>query len=181
MFLSRRSKPLIFRGISPHRYGDRRKIAANASPWFCWALALFARPTGEPVSFLAHVRRLGKLALIGEVASVPNCPWPATGRCTTKARDVFWGYIRRDCSVADLEKLRDALRAQLSDSFHLTADNVDDETLLFSSGMLDSFVLLEIVSFVEQFTGAPVRAIDINLDNFDSIARIAAYVQQRGT
>ena len=83
--------------------------------------------------------------------------------------------------MADLEELRGGLRAQLSDNFHLNADSVDDETLLFSSGMLDSFVLLEIVSFVEQVTGAPVRAIDINLDNFDSIARIAAYVQQRGT
>lgn len=68
--------------------------------------------------------------------------------------------------------------AWLCDTFGLDPKHLRDESPLFSSGKLDSFNLVELVAFVEAATGARIRTIDINLDNFDSVARIVAYLRR---
>jgi len=59
-----------------------------------------------------------------------------------------------------------------------TAD-LDREALLFSSGLLDSFSLVDIVSFVEERTGLKIKPGDVQLNNFDSITRIEGFVARR--
>lgn len=53
---------------------------------------------------------------------------------------------------------------------------VDAETELFSSGMLDSVAMMGLIGFIEQKAGLDVRPADVTLDNFDTVARIVAYV-----
>jgi len=55
--------------------------------------------------------------------------------------------------------------------------NVDADTPLFSSGMLDSVAMLDLIMFVEQQSGMDVRAEDVTLENFDSPSRIMMFAQ----
>lgn len=64
--------------------------------------------------------------------------------------------------------------------FLRTSLNIDDpldaESALFSTGLLDSVAMLNVIAFVEEKGGAEVRPGDVTLDNFDTPQRIADYV-----
>lgn len=53
---------------------------------------------------------------------------------------------------------------------------LDAETELFSSGLLDSVAMVNLIAHIEDQARIEVRASDVTLDNFDTIARILAYV-----
>lgn len=53
-----------------------------------------------------------------------------------------------------------------------------DESL-FDSGLLDSFALPDVVSALEQEFGVSIPDSDLNPRKFDSIERIAAYLESR--
>jgi len=64
----------------------------------------------------------------------------------------------------------------LADEHDVERDGVEGATLLFSSGLVDSFAMIDLVGFIEAESGARMGAADITLDNLDSIDRIVAYV-----
>lgn len=66
------------------------------------------------------------------------------------------GYLRDDHQVTDAEA----------------------ETALFSSGLLDSVAMMGIIGFIEEQGGFDVRPADVTLENFDTVARIVAYVAE---
>ncbi len=49
---------------------------------------------------------------------------------------------------------------------------------LMSSGVLDSFALVTVISFVETEIGEEVPPADLTFDNFDTIASICGYVER---
>lgn len=51
------------------------------------------------------------------------------------------------------------------------------DTPLFSEGIIDSFSLVSLVIFVEETFALRVGALDVNLANFDSLDRIARYIE----
>ncbi|MCD1627361.1 acyl carrier protein [Seohaeicola saemankumensis] len=55
-------------------------------------------------------------------------------------------------------------------------DDVTAETELFSTGMLDSVAMMNIIGFIEEKSGIDVRPADVTLDNFDTMQRIVDYV-----
>jgi acyl carrier protein len=56
---------------------------------------------------------------------------------------------------------------------------IDVESALFSTGLLDSVAMLNLITFVEEKARIEVRASDVTLDNFDTPQRIEAYVDTR--
>lgn len=52
---------------------------------------------------------------------------------------------------------------------------LDEQSPLFSTGLLDSVSMMNLILFIEQRSGAEVRPSDVTLDNFDTVARIVAY------
>ena len=54
-------------------------------------------------------------------------------------------------------------------------DQIDPETPLFSSGLLDSVSMVNLIGFIEEKTNATVHPEDVTLDNFDTPVRIASY------
>jgi len=52
--------------------------------------------------------------------------------------------------------------------------SVDAETPLFSTRLLDSLRVLELIAFTEQAIGQPIPDSHIRMDNFQTVARIAA-------
>ena len=59
--------------------------------------------------------------------------------------------------------------------------NIGDEDSLFESGLLDSFVLPDLVSGLEEEFSFKVPDSDLNPRKFDSIARIETYLSEHAS
>jgi acyl carrier protein len=75
--------------------------------------------------------------------------------------------------MLEVEKLRN----WVANRSGLLADQVSDQCPIFSSGLLDSFDLIELVVFVEQATGRRIKPMDIDIRHFDTLQRIHAFVK----
>jgi acyl carrier protein len=51
---------------------------------------------------------------------------------------------------------------------------IDADTPLFATRLLDSLKVLELIAFTEQAIGRTIPDCDIRMDNFQTVARIAA-------
>ncbi len=51
---------------------------------------------------------------------------------------------------------------------------IAEDTQLFTSRLLDSLRVLELIAFTEQAIGAPIPDSQIRMDNFQTVSRIAA-------
>jgi acyl carrier protein len=60
-----------------------------------------------------------------------------------------------------------------------SAANLLDDTPLRSSGILDSLATIGLISFLEQEYQIEVEAHETDVDNFDRIADIAAFVERK--
>ena len=75
--------------------------------------------------------------------------------------------------------MQDDIYELLSDELGVETDDIEPDTLLFSSGIVDSFALVTMMMFVEERAGIRISPTDVNLDNFDSINRILAFAQRQ--
>jgi acyl carrier protein len=73
---------------------------------------------------------------------------------------------------------REQVVGYIRDELRINMAGVGDDTPLFSSGMIDSFSLVSLITFLEEAGGFRVNPMDVNLDNMDSIGRIVAYMQR---
>lgn len=71
----------------------------------------------------------------------------------------------------------DEMKNFLATKHRLDVSDLSDQTPLFSTGLLDSFSMVEIVTFVETRIGSKIRFVDLTLENFDSISRILKFVK----
>jgi acyl carrier protein len=60
------------------------------------------------------------------------------------------------------------------------AAELDAETPLVSSGIIDSLRFAELLALVEKHYGVKIDANDVGIDNFDTAAQILAYVEAVG-
>ncbi len=74
---------------------------------------------------------------------------------------------------------RDALIQYLEDKARVDLGGVDDEDELFSSGLVDSFAMVDLLVFLEKHTGTKMGPEDITLDNLDSVSRILAFAAEQ--
>jgi acyl carrier protein len=74
---------------------------------------------------------------------------------------------------------RQSLLAYLSDHLRLDTSKVTDDSPLFSSSLLDSFHMVDLIVFMETQGGFKMKARDVNLDHLDTIASILAYSSSR--
>jgi acyl carrier protein len=56
---------------------------------------------------------------------------------------------------------------------------INSDTLLFSTGLIDSLTIVEIIVLVEECWDIQVDPSDLSMDNFDSIAAITGYVLRK--
>lgn len=69
-----------------------------------------------------------------------------------------------------------AIREIICKQFQLSPDEVLDDTELFSSGLLDSFHLVELISVLEKASGRRIKPGEINLENLDTPERISRFL-----
>jgi acyl carrier protein len=76
--------------------------------------------------------------------------------------------------------VRAQLRKFIADNFYVSEPGeLDDETPLVTSGIVDSTGMLEVIAFLEGDLGIRVGDDETTPDNLGSIARIAAFVERK--
>jgi acyl carrier protein len=73
---------------------------------------------------------------------------------------------------------KEQLLGALQDRLGLDVTSIGDDTLLFSSGLIDSFSLIELISFIEAQATIRMDAMDVSLDNLDSVERILRFANR---
>jgi acyl carrier protein len=73
-------------------------------------------------------------------------------------------------------KDRNDIARFLETELGLEPDSYSDDELLFSTGRLDSFGLVNLLAFVEEKLGRRLRAAETTLANFDSISRLCDFM-----
>lgn len=58
-------------------------------------------------------------------------------------------------------------------------ENLRQDTPLRTSGILDSLATLSLVSFLEEQYGIQIEAHETDVDNFDTLGQIAAFVEHK--
>jgi acyl carrier protein len=61
----------------------------------------------------------------------------------------------------------------------LTSADISDDMPLFSTGVMDSFALVEMISFIESEAQIRVKTNDVILDNFDNVGAIMRFASKR--
>lgn len=74
---------------------------------------------------------------------------------------------------------RTKLLDYLSNNLGVEIADIDDETPLFSSGLLDSFTMVDVIMFIEQEGGIKLNPTEVNLDNLDSVGKILRFIGSR--
>ncbi len=82
-----------------------------------------------------------------------------------------------------LPAIEDRIRAYLLEEVLDPEDseNLNNSSPLVSTGILDSIATLGLTAFLETEFGVALAAHEINVDNLDSIGRIAAIVRSKTT
>lgn len=55
-------------------------------------------------------------------------------------------------------------------------EQIDAETELFSTGILDSVAMMNMIAFVEETARTDIHPADVTLENFDTVSRVVALV-----
>ena len=77
------------------------------------------------------------------------------------------------------DQLSENLVQFLAAHFSLELTEFNSSTLLFSDGLLDSFSMVEVVSWLEDTSGIKFGVMDINLQNLDSVQKMVNYVKSK--
>ena len=73
----------------------------------------------------------------------------------------------------------ESLKTYLGDRMGLDTGTLEESTPLFSSNLLDSFRMVDLIMFIDKGGGVRLDPTDVSLDNLDSIGRILKFVDAR--
>ena len=59
-------------------------------------------------------------------------------------------------------------------------DTVGPDTPLFSTGLIDSVAMMEVIGYIETHGGIQMGTEDVTLENLDTATRMQAFVGARG-
>jgi acyl carrier protein len=79
-----------------------------------------------------------------------------------------------------MTSLRQTLHRELTGRLGIHSP-LDDDTPLFSGGLLDSLSVLELVTLVEREIGQPIPPEEITLENFDTMNKISRFIETLGS
>jgi acyl carrier protein len=78
------------------------------------------------------------------------------------------------------DEIRTRLREYLTkDVLRDPSYPLGDNDALISSGLIDSFSLVDVALWVEDQFGVHIDNSELNADSFDNVAQLASYIQQR--
>ena len=66
----------------------------------------------------------------------------------------------------------------LEEELDVEVDELNGDTELFSSELIDSFSMVSLMAFLEDSEGIQMSSMDVNLNNLDTVNRMLAYLQK---
>lgn len=72
---------------------------------------------------------------------------------------------------------KDKLRAFISEASGIS--DIEDSTELFSTGIVNSLFAIQLMMFIEKTSGSQISMEELDIDNFNSIASICAFVENK--
>ncbi len=80
----------------------------------------------------------------------------------------------------NLQETIDLLIERIRDDILETPDRkLNENTPLISSGLIDSFHLVDVALFVEELFNVKIEDYELNADTFDTIEQLAELIQKR--
>ena len=79
----------------------------------------------------------------------------------------------------DKQDFFSALATQIQSCSPTPLDALAPEDKLFSTGLIDSLNIVELIEFVERYCKIRVNPTEFSMDNFDSLESIAKYVERK--
>jgi methoxymalonate biosynthesis acyl carrier protein len=79
--------------------------------------------------------------------------------------------------MSNADVLHNRITKLLADAMNLEVPSADTD--LFDAGLIDSLAFVELLVHLEREFGVTTSVDDLRVDNFDSVAHIAAYVTAR--
>jgi acyl carrier protein len=70
---------------------------------------------------------------------------------------------------------RETLYKYFQEELYVDTSTIDDSKLLFSTGEIDSFALVDLIAFIETHCEITIDVMDVTLENLDSIELILQY------
>jgi len=74
---------------------------------------------------------------------------------------------------------RESILSYLQSNFGVDVSDVDESTELFSTGLLDSFSVADMLMFIEDNGKFIVEPEEITYDNIDSVEKILEYARKK--
>ncbi len=74
---------------------------------------------------------------------------------------------------------RETLVEFMAENFGVGPREIEDTTPLFTTGLLDSFCMINLIVHIEKTEGIRIGATEVTLDNLDTVSRILAFVAAR--
>ena len=71
------------------------------------------------------------------------------------------------------------IRNYILESTLAETDNIEDDTLIFETGLLDSMGFLFLIEFIKDEFGVEINDDELIVENFESINTIAEYLDQK--
>lgn len=75
--------------------------------------------------------------------------------------------------------MRDRLVALIAARAHVEPSELEDDTPLLSSGLVDSLLAIDLVREIERAAGIRIPPEDVSQEHLDTLGRILAYVAKR--
>ena len=74
--------------------------------------------------------------------------------------------------------MQDIIRGFLTNEL-MVPDKIENTTLLFDEGFIDSNAMVELLTFLEKEFSLQITPFDVSLDNFGSISRIENFLKKK--
>lgn len=81
--------------------------------------------------------------------------------------------------MTDIASIMTAIADYIVENFELESEDLEQDTPLFSSSLLDSFAMVDLVSFIENQSGARFEVLDMHLGNLDSLDKIEGILAKK--
>ena len=77
-----------------------------------------------------------------------------------------------------MSAVAESIKEYMQNELDIETGELAPDTLLFSTGIIDSFSLVSLLTYIESTYGFRVGRTDVNLANFDSLDRMVAYIER---
>jgi acyl carrier protein len=81
--------------------------------------------------------------------------------------------------MENLVEVKEKIRQFIIETTFAPADQVKDETLIFSEGIFDSMGFISLINFIEETFAIKAKDSELLEDNFESIDAISRFVESK--